>query len=752
MSLFLPSDIFCDLIRFGRKLVIGCFIGSCGIPILAAQSSSSTPKRSFEVARAIAPIDLDGVLDERAWQSAAPMGDLIQRQPNPGTSPSERTEIRLLHDDDYLYIGVVAFDSEPDLILATRMARDASISANDRIEILLDTFQNQRNAFYFATNPTGALIDGLAFGSQDLNTNWNAIWDLRTSRTEGGWIAEIAIPFKSLNFPANSSTWGFNLSRTIHRKQEENMWSGGRLENDFLQIAQAGEISGLEGLKQGRGLDIRPFVAGSWVHSAATGKDEFDAEPGLDFFYNITPSLKLTGTVNTDFGETEVDARQINLTRFSLFFPEKRSFFLEDVGVFDFASTGPQPPGGVPSAGADVYPFFSRRIGLSNGSEVPLEFGMKLTGKVGATEVGLLGVRTDATSFVNDKDFVVARLKQNLFEQSYVGGIFAKGDSRNGLDGQTYGADVSLSTSQFGDNDQNLVFNAFALASEQDGVRDDNNKSFGFSLRYPNDKWDGMLVMREIQENFDPGIGFVQRDNVRMYRAAVSYNPRPKDFLNIQQMFHDIYYTHFERLDNGQRESSAWKITPLDWHFRSGDSIHALVDIDHTFERLFAPFQISPGVILPPGDYENVRSGFVIASATKRRLSAFINFGYGDFWSGTAEQLSTTISYNLPPRFSFQFRTNQTFAHLPEGDFIARTFTSTFNYAVSPRLSFSNLVQYDNRSRNLGWQSRVRWTLRPGSDLFVSFNQGWLAEDTGSLRLVTLDTKLAGKLQYTYRF
>lgn len=695
---------------------------------------------------------LDGVLDEGVWQSASSIGELIQRQPNPSTAPSEDTEVKLLHDEDTLYIGVVARDSEPERILATRMERDASIGANDRIEILLDTFKNQRNAFYFATNPAGALVDGLAFGSQDLNTDWNAIWDLRTTRTDTGWIAEIAIPFKSLNFPTNSETWGFNLSRTIHRKQEENMWSGARLETDFLQVSEAGEISGLHDINQGRGLDIRPFVAGSWIHSAATGKDEFDTEPGLDFFYNITPSLKLTGTVNTDFGETEVDARQINLTRFSLLFPEKRSFFLEDVGVFDFASTGPQPPGGVPRAGADVFPFFSRRIGLSNGTEVPIEYGMKLTGKVGATEVGVLGVRTDATSFVNDKDFLVARVKQNLFEQSYVGGIFAKGDSRTGVDGQTYGADVRLVTSQFGDNDQNLVFDAFALTSEQEGVKDEENKSFGFSLRYPNDKWDGMLVMREIQENFDPGIGFVQRDNVRMYRAAVSYNPRPKDFLNIQQMFHDVYYTHFERLDNGQRESSAWKITPLDWHFRSGDSIHALVDIDHSFERLFAPFQIAPGVILPPGEYDNFRSGFVIASANKRPLSVFVNFGYGGFWSGTAEQISTTISYNLPPRFSFSFRTNQTFAHLPEGDFIARTFTSTFNYAVSPRLSFSNLVQYDNRSRNLGWQSRVRWTLRPGSDLFVSFNQGWLAEDTGSLRLVTLDTKLAGKLQYTYRF
>ncbi len=258
----------------------------------------------------------------------------------------------------------MAYDSEPNRVIGTQMARDARLMSDDRIEILLDTFRDQRSAFYFATNPAGALVDGLTFANGELNTDWDAIWHVRTRRTDEGWVAEFAIPFKSLSFPADSSVWGFNFSRNIYRKLEDIRWSGARLQTEFLQVSEAGEITNLEGLSQGIGLDVRPFVAGNALHLGETGEDDLSGEPGLDVFYSITPSLRLTGTVNTDFGETEVDERQISLDRFSLFFPEKRAFFLEDAGVFSFASTGPEPPGGIPPAGADVFPFFSRRIGL----------------------------------------------------------------------------------------------------------------------------------------------------------------------------------------------------------------------------------------------------------------------------------------------------------------------------------------------------------------------------------------------------
>ena len=717
----------------------------------SSAATSESGARTIAVTEITDEITIDGELTEDIWKTAPKIGDLIQRQPNPGGSPSERTEVTLLHDADNLYIGVTAFDSEPDKVIGTQMARDASLNSDDRLEIILDTFRDHRNAFYFATNPAGALVDGLTYGNQVLNTDWNAIWDLRTKRTDQGWTAEIMIPFKSLNFPKGKTEWGFNISRNIFRKLEEDMWSGARLETDFLQVSEAGKISNMTGLNQGIGLDVRPFVAGSWLHSKASGDDDFDFEPGLDAFYNITPSLKLTGTVNTDFGETEVDARQINLTRFSLFFPEKRSFFLEDVGVFNFASTEPEPPGGIPSAGAELIPFFSRRIGLLDGREVPINFGGKLTGKVGRTEFGFLDVQTRDASFVEDKNFIVGRVKQNLLEQSYVGGIFTHGNPAAGKSGETYGADGRFATSQFLGGDQNFVADAYGLKTDNEGSSGDD-ASYGFSAQYPNNKWDGVVAFREIQKNFDPGIGFVQRRNVRMYRLGASYNPRPKDFLNLQQMFHDVYYTRFDRLDNGRLESSELYITPLDWHFNSGDSLHALADYQRGFERLFDTFEISPGVNLPVGDYPTDRFRAVLSTARKRPLVGSVRVSYGDFWSGSAEQITVSAEYKFPPYFTFGVRSDQTFAQLPEGKFTARIHTSTISYAVSPRLTFSNLFQYDNRSRNLGWQGRMRWTPKPGNDLFVSFNQGWINRDPGSLRFIAQDTKLSAKLQYTFRF
>lgn len=735
--------------RYTPRILPSILIAICSALLGAALCSAQT--RSVVVTKTTERIAIDGALDESIWSAAPNIGDLIQREPDEGAAPTEQTDVTLLYDSNFLYIGVVAHDSEPDRVIGTVMERDASLNSDDTIEIILDTFRDQRNAFYFATNPAGAFVDGLAFANEQLNTDWNAIWDVRTRRTDNGWVAEIAIPFKSLNFPAEANEWGFNISRNVYRKLEESRWSGARLETDFLQISEAGKITNLEGLNQGIGLDIRPFIAASWLDSETSPDDGFDGEPGFDISYNITPSLKLTGTVNTDFGETEVDARQINLSRFSLFFPEKRSFFLEDAGVFSFASTGPDSPGGVPSASADVFPFFSRRIGLVNGQEVPLDVGIKLTGKVGRTEIGVLDVITGSSGSVDSENLFVGRFKQNILEQSYVGGILTNGNPSSGGSASTYGVDARFGTSNFMGNSQNLAVNAYAARSDNEGVSN-HDSSYGVSAHFPNDKYVGELVYRVIEENFEPSLGFVQRNNVKMYRVGASYNPRPKNFLGIQQMFHDIFYTQFDRLDNGHIESSEFHVTPLDWHFFSGDSVHSIADYDRIYERLFDPFEISPGVILQPGEYHNNRWKAVFATARKRPFSATLITSFGDFWSGTAEQITTSFVYKLPPKFNFSFSANQTFAHLPEGDFIARIFTSNVDYSISPFLSFTNLVQYDNRSNNLGWQSRMRWTLQPGNDLFLVFNQGWIQDPMGGFRFQARDTKVSTKFQYTFRF
>jgi hypothetical protein len=729
----------------------------CSFATDAASQETSGATRSAGVMTITTQIEVDGVLNESAWSSAPQIGDLIQRQPDTGRPPSERTEVTLLRDDDNLYIGVYAYDADPDGIVSTQMARDASLGADDRIEIVLDTFRDQRSAFYFATNPAGALLDGLAFANGQLNTDWDAIWHVRTTRTDRGWVAEFAIPFKSLSFPAGQNVWGFNVARTISRKLEDDRWSGARLDTQFLQVSEAGEITNLTGLTQGIGLDLRPFLAGRWLNLTGPGGDDFTSKPGLDVFYSITPSLRLTATFNTDFGETEVDARQINLTRFSLLFPEKRAFFLEGAGVFSFASTGPETPGGIPGTGADVYPFFSRRIGLINGQEVPLDAGLKLTGTVGRTEVGVLSVRTrdlsaNGVRIADDEGFVVGRVKRNLFEQSYVGAIFTQGHPARGASAETYGVDARLATSRFLGAQRNFVVDGYGIRGVK-GPRSTKDWSYGFSAAFPNDKFDAQVVFREIQENFDPGLGFVQRNNARLLRVGASYNPRPR-FLNIQQAFHDVYFTQFTNLEHGQVESWDLYIAPFDWHLRSGDSVHAIFDVNPVYERLFEPFEISPNVFLAPGEYRFTRFRSNAMTAARRRLTGSFSIGTGTYWSGRAEQVTASVGFKLPPRFIASVSTNQTFARLPEGRFTARIFTSNVGFTASPRLSVSNLIQYDNRSRNLGWQSRIRWTLTPGNDLFFAFNQGWVQEedDFRTLRFRTQDTKVSTKFQYSHRF
>jgi hypothetical protein len=717
----------------------------------AQQDRASESVRSAVVTAITTEIVIDGSLEEIPWRQAPTIGDLVQREPEAGAPPTERTEVTLLYDQDNLYIGIMCFDSEPGQVLASEMTRDARLNADDRVEIVLDTFRDQSNAFRFATNPAGALVDGLVFANGETNDDWDGIWIVRTLQTDEGWSAEFSIPFKSLSFSADDTVWGFNISRTIQRKLEESRWTGARLQTEFLQISEAGEITNLENLGQGVALDVRPFVSQGWRHRAADGKDTIVGKPGLDLFYNITPSLKMSVTANTDFGETEVDARQINLTRFSIFFPEKRSFFLQDAGVFNFATTGIDPPGGIPDTGAEIFPFFSRRIGLFGGQEVPIDLGAKLTGKVGRTEIGMLDVRTGGVSSVDANNVFVGRIKQNFLEQSYVGALFTAGNPAAPSSSSTMGMDVRLATADFLGTDRNVVVNAFGLKSNNEAIAT-NNSSYGFGVNYPNDKFMAQILWREIQEHFDPAVGFVQRNNVRMLRIGGSFNPRPNQSTGIQQMQHDVFYTKFTRLDNGLVESSNLYVTMFDWHLNSGDSLHSLFDANVTYERLFEAFEISKGVTLPAGEYRFTPWRIMFMSAQKRRLHGRIGFDFGNFWSGTARVIETALTYNLPPRFSISLNTNQTFASLPQGDFIARIISSQINYSVSPFLSFSNLIQFDNRSENLGLQSRVRWTIEPGNEVFFVFGQGWVQDMERGYSFRRHDSKLVTKLQYTFRF
>ncbi len=724
-------------LRFRERCAPFGLLLVAAVSAASAQTSTGSSAPRAAIIRAQGKISVDGKFDEPDWATASAIGDLIQREPKEGEAATERTEVKLLYDADNLYIGVTCFDSEPKKVIGTQMARDADLSVDDHIEILLDTFRDQRNAFYFATNPAGALVDGLIVENNNADTQWDAIWSLRVQRFDGGWRAEFAIPFKSLGFRTGAAAWGFNFSRTIKRKIEEDRWAAPRLNIKFVQVSEAGEISGLTGVRQGHGLDVRPFGAGRWVRNAPTDNSALTGKVGADIFYNVTPSLKWSTTFNTDFAETEVDARQINLTRFPLFFPEKRSFFLENAGVFDFGFL------------QSVLPFFSRRIGLLSGQEVPILFGTKLTGKIGRTDIGALDVRTRQTPLAPAKNFFVGRIKQNILRQSYIGAIWTHGDPALPGRADTFGADLLLDTTNFLGRGRNFGAAAFALKSRNAGVTGDD-ASFGFFTIYPSDVFTAVFLWSETQKNFRPALGFAPRPDVRHLEASFEYDPRPKHFLNVRQMFHEFEFTRYTRVSLGQTESWRLFTAPINWRFNSGDRIE--FNYAPQFERLFAPFEISTGVTLPPGDYRFTRWRAEFGTASKRRWKVDGTWWFGEYWSGHADQIEFSLQYKIAPHLQFSLDTEQTHARLPQGNFVARIYSFRANYSVSPSLSFSNLVQFDNESQNLGWQSRVRWILRPGNDLFLVFSQGWQQDARGGFRFSPADTKLSTKFQYTFRF
>ena len=717
--------------------------GLCLLLSLTLAVAGQNSKR-VSVGQVKEKLSIDGALDESAWSQASTLDEILQREPKQEVAASERTEVRLLADKDNLYIGVLCHDSEPGKVVGTQMARDADLDADDNIAILLDTFHDRRNAFYFATNPAGALVDGLIVeNSENINLDWNAIWLVRTRRSSLGWSAEFAIPFKSLSFNPGQDVWEFNFSRIIIRKLEEDRWATPRLDVEFTQVSEAGELAGFAEAEQGKGLDVRPFAVGRWVRDPLNPNDNqrFEGDVGGDIFYNITPGLRLTTTINTDFAETEVDNRQINLTRFPLFFPEKRAFFLENAGVFNFGRTAGRQE--------ELIPFFSRRIGLLSGQEVPILAGAKLTGKAGRYDVGAIAVRTRQTLFTESKNYFVGRVKRNLFKQSYIGGIYTEGDPVNRESGRTVGADVRLATANFLGSKRNFALDVFAMKTSRAGLTGDDS-TFGVVASYPNDRWWGFAEYRHVGKDFSPALGFVQRRAVDKFNYRLEFNPRPKDFLNVRQMFNEFQFTAFRRNDVGRVESWRLFIAPINWEFNSGDRVE--FNWAPTFERLFAPFEIADNVNLPVGDYRFTRYRAEFETAPKRFLEAAVTWWFGSYWGGRADEIEAELIFKFAPHFQAGISAEQTFGRLPQGNFVARVWALKADYAFSPFLTIANFLQYDNESRNLGWQSRLRWIIKPGNDLFLVFNQGWEQEEFRGIKFRTAGTRLTGKLQYTFRF
>jgi hypothetical protein len=704
-------------------------------------------------------VTLDGFLDDDAWALAQPITEFRQQEPVEGGTPSEPTAIRILYDDQALYIGAMLYDSNPDGILAYQLQRDAGLGTDDRFMWIISTFSDNRTGYFFETNPAGLLGDGLIQGGGSINKRWNGLWNMRTAIQADGWSVEIRIPFSTLNFDPSLEAWGINFQRTIRRHNEEILWSGWRRTEGLFRPVYTGQLVGLTNINQGRGIELKPFVNASTNGGPAAGANSGnEAKTGIDITYSLTPSLRGALTLNTDFAEVEVDSRQVNLTRFPLRFPEQREFFLEGSGVFSFNWADP---------------FFSRRIGLVDGQEVPIDFGARLGGQVGAYELGVYQVRTGDTTLENRdgtsrlwgaEDFTVARVKRSLFQQSHVGMIYTRRASEQApgsaplSDRHTVGADFDFYTSQFLGR-YNAQFEGFMLHHTDPIAGGDltaaERRARGVRMSFPNDLIRFHSSHREFGEAWDPALGFVERRGFRRHQPTLTIVPRPQNWDLIRQTEHQIYFEYLTDLDNRLLTRNI-EIKPLQLNFETGDRI--AVEAGRNFERLDQAFTIYGGgedaIRILPGDYHSDSWSASFTTAGRRMLSGSAEFERSEFWGG--ERDSIEISGTIRPRRGVALTAN--FQHnevtLPQGDFETNLVRLSWAWNLSPWTAITGNVQYDDLSDVVGVYARLRWIVQPGNDIFLVWSHNWLYDDgpLNDSRFTTLSRGGAVKVNYTLRF
>ena len=704
-------------------------------------TASVEPTATLNAGKTEQEIHLDGKLDELAWQRAGTIHNLVQQDPVPGGATPYTTEVRVLVDSGAIYIGFICTDPDPSAIAVHTMQRDGNMNGDDKVAIVFDPVVDGRRGYYFQVNAAAARLDGLVTGPESISTDWDGIWNAATQRTADGWSVEIRIPAQTLRFKWGQDHWGFNVQRYVARDLINLRWSGISLDANFVDVRRAGRLTGGAGLRQGHGLSISPYGLVSTQRDYVTDKRSNELELGGDLTWNFSGDLTGYLTVNPDFAETEVDTRQANLTRFPLFFPEKRAFFLEGSDIFNFGS----------GLNYDFIPFFSRRIGLFEGEKVPLRGGVKLLGRVGSWQLAGLAVAAEQTGLTDKTTLFSGRLTYDVNENLTIGAIATHGDPEGKRDNSLGGLDFVWRTSSFR-GDKNFSFGGWTAASRGD-MPEGERGGWGFKVDYPNDLWDLSLTFKEFGSNMDPALGFLPRPGTRWYQGGVIYMPRPQGgaFSWVRQFFFEFFPRYIEDA-HGQVQS--WRIFTAPFNARTQSGEHIEVNIMPSFEHLDEPFEIADGVIIPIGDYHYTRYRLEFETARHRAWRVGARVWFGDFFSGTLTETNVFVSYTTPAgHLRLEASIEHDSGHLAEGDFVFDVAQFNVVYAFTPDLILSSYIQYDSESRDVGTNTRFRWTIKPGNDLFVVWNHGWQRpyDNDNIFDLQTVSDQLVVKLRWTFR-
>ena len=688
-------------------------------------------RKSFDISRTDAAPVIDGKLNDDVWKHATAINDFHMTSPTDGATPTESTIVWVAFDDEFLYIAADLRDSHPGEIRATQMIQGKNFFSDDRFWVTIDSFNTKRNDYFFQVNANGVRRDALRENNASFIEEWSAIWHAESALHEHGWATEIAIPFKSISFAPDSDTWGINFGRGIVRKQEFNMWASHERQD---WPAYGGEVSGIDEIEQGLGLDVVPSINVNQERDVQAGTDDVGFEPSLDVRYRITPSLSATFTLNTDFSTAEVDEQQIALDRFSLFFPEKRDFFLQDAGIFEF--------GNIDTNGR---PFFSRRIGLSaDGEEVGIDAGMKLTGRIGDFSIGALAIRQEEYDDIDAKDLFVTRGSYNLFDESAVGFIMTHGDPTSNEANSVVGLDFLYRNSDgpFGE----IMTGQFWAQKSDSSDLDGDDQAYGVNLEIPSDVLHAYVSGQYIEDNFRPALGFVNRTGIRRIDTGLRYRTRPEEG-RWRAINNRIDFTLVTDMD-GETLSQKTRIRPVSFYSHTDDFL--FVEWERNTENVLDDFDLFGRLNVPAGEYRFDRYRAEIATGMQRPFRVVLSVQDGGFFGGDRLEKFVELQWRQSAHFFLGASFTENVVELPSGNFTSHLASLRSDFAFNSRWSWSNLLQYDNTAEALGINSRLRFMPEAGKEMMLVLNHGAAVDQEN--RLSSTQNELNLKVSYTFRY
>lgn len=652
------------------------------------------------------PPVIDGLITDEVWQKAIPVDDFRQQEPLNGTEPTFRTVVRILYDDYFLYISFMCYDNEPDKIVARELKWDGKLRGDDNIRLLIDTFNDDKSAYWFSTNPLGTQNDALMSGSEmsGFNEDWDAVWDAESKILDNGWSTELRFPFSIFKFyDKPEQVWGINFQREIRRFNEDDLWSAVATNLGLFKISEAGDLVGIKNIKRGQPIYLMPYASAGFQKSYSLEKKILDA--GLDLKYGITETLSLDLTANTDFSQVEADRARINLTRFPLFYPEKRDFFLEGAKIFDF------------SFGDRDNLFYSRRIGIKNGKEIPIIAGAKLVGRIDDFELGLINMQTAEKYSFQSTNYSAARIKYDLFGYSTAGLMFTNNVSKNNFN-NSVGADLNfLFTDFLGDKNLNIYAN-IAKTNETHGKND--SWAGNFYIDYPNDEVDQFAAARFFQNNFNPAMGFVARKGIHEYFYKLDINPRV-NWNGIKKLNFGLFEGDWVLNNQNELVTAEFSYSPLGILNNDGDKIE--FEIHRNFDRLSESFNIIDTININPGNFWFNSYNIDFTSSTIRNIYGKIEYSWGNFYSGKRKVLNSNLTFTVNKNLSLYADYTTNWISLNNSNFTTNEISSRITYNFSTKISSSLFAQWNNEINEINLNYRFNWKPKIGSDVYLVLNK-----------------------------